>query len=133
MNILIILWTNFRMKVLNIVEWTLNTKGNRMKRGLLCLVVLFVVIGQSFLFADRNAVNDFLNSYEAVVVEAETLAKKATINAMEMMPLSQKAMEFSQRSQTIQTDTSWTVQDTMKLLDLTNRYTEATDAITKKL
>ena len=121
------------MEVLNIVKWTLNTKANRMKRGLLCLVVLFVVIGQGFLFADRNAVNDFLNSYEAVVVEAETLAKKATINAMEMMPLTQKAMEFSQRSQTIQTDTSWTVQDTMKLLDLTNRYTEATDAITKKL
>ena len=104
-----------------------------MKRGLLFLVVLFVVIGQGFLFADRNAVNDFLQSYEAVVVEAETLAKNAAINAMEMMPLTQKAMEFSQKAQTVQSDTSWTIQDTMKLMDLTNRYTEAADAITKKL
>ena len=104
-----------------------------MKRGIVFLVVLFVVIGQGFLFADRNAVNDFLKSYEAVVVETETLAKKAAIGAMEMMPLTQKAMEFSQKAQTVQSDTSWTVQDTMKLMDLTNRYTEATDAITKKL
>lgn len=104
-----------------------------MRRVFLGAMVLFFVVGQGFLFADRKAVDDYLKAYEAVVVEAETLAKKASISAMDMMPLQQKALTLSQSTQAIQTDSTFTLQDSQKLLALTTRYNAAIETITKKL
>ena len=104
-----------------------------MKKALLFSFVLFLVIGQGFLFADRKAVDDFMKSYEELVVEAETLAKKSAITVMDMMPLQQKALDFSQKAAIIQTDSAFTPQDALKLSALTTRYTTATEEIQKKL
>ena len=104
-----------------------------MKKIFILGIALFVLVGQGFLFADRKAVDDFLKSYEAVVVEAETLAKKAVISAMDTLPLSQKAMDFAMKAEVVQKDTSWTAQDLMKYMDLTNRYAKASDQIQKKI
>jgi len=104
-----------------------------MKKILLLGFVLFLLLGQSFLFADRKAVDSFLKSYEAMVVETETLAKKAAISAMDMLPMSQKAMDFALKADAIQKDASWTTMDLMKYVDLTTRYAKAADQIQKKI
>jgi hypothetical protein len=96
-------------------------------------LVLFFIAGQVSVFADRKAVDDYLKSYEAFVVEYENLAKKPAITAMDMLPLSQKSLDFSQKTQAVQKDTSWTVQDTIKLAALSERLNKAADAVNKKL
>jgi len=104
-----------------------------MKRVLFSFVVLFLLLGQSFLFADRATVDSFLRSYEALVVEAEALARRATITSLDMMPLVQRAAEFSERAETIQQDLTWTTQDATRLLDLTARYNTASMTINEKV
>ncbi|MDR1902904.1 MAG: hypothetical protein LBQ88_11560 [Treponema sp.] len=104
-------------------------------KPLIFTLVLFLVLGQVTIFAagNRKAVDDYLKSYEAYVVEAETLAKKNTISAMDMMPLQQKALDFTQKAQTVQSDAAWTAPDSAKLLQLTERYNKAMTTITNKI
>ena len=104
-----------------------------MKKALVLGFVFFIIIGQGSLFADRKAVDDFMTSYEALVVEAETLAKKAAITAMDMMPLTMKALDFAEKAEVIQKDTSWNMNDLMKYMDLSTRYAKAADDIQKKI
>jgi hypothetical protein len=44
-----------------------------------------------------------------------------------------KAADFSQKAAAVQTDPTFTLQDTQKLLALTNRYNAAMETITAKL
>ena len=104
-----------------------------MRKVTISLIVLFMVIGQGFLFADRKAVDDFIKSYEEVVVEAEQLAKKETIDMMDMMPLQMKAMTFADKAQAVQNDPTFRPQDSQKILALTERYNDALETITDKL
>jgi len=104
-----------------------------MKKVLFLGIVLFILLGQGFLFADRKAVDDFLKSYEAVVVETETLSKKAVVTALDTLPLSQKALDFAQKADAIQKDPTWTMMDMVKLGELSARYAVATEELQKKL
>jgi len=104
-----------------------------MKKGLLVLLVLFMVIGQSVLFASNPDIEAFLQSYEALVAETETLSARATINAMDLMPLQQRALDFAQRALAVQEDPSFSIQDSLKLLELTNRYTTAMNEINNRI
>jgi hypothetical protein len=103
-----------------------------MKRVFFGVAALLVLV-QVAVFADRKAVDDYLKSYEAVVVETETLAEKATIGPLDLLPLQQKALDFSQKALAVQTDTTWSLQDSTKLLALTERYNKALETITKKM
>jgi hypothetical protein len=98
-------------------------------------LILFFVIGPGMIFAagDRKTVDDYLQSYEAYVVEWENLAKKTTVSPMDLLPLQTKALEFAQKSQAVQADAAWTLQDSTKLLALTQRYTVAAETVNGKL
>ena len=104
-----------------------------MRKELLILLVMFIVIGQSLLFAANPDIEGFLQSYEALVAETETLSARATINAMDLMHLQQRALDFSQRALVVQEDPSFSIQDSLKLLELTNRYTTAMNDITIRI
>jgi len=108
-------------------------KGEKMKKILLLGMAIFILTGPGFLFADRNAIDDFLKSYEVMVEEAETLAKNAAVSAMEMLPFSQKALDFSMKAEVVQKDTDWSMQDLLKLTDLSMRYAAAAEIIQSKL
>jgi hypothetical protein len=76
---------------------------------------------------DRKEINDFLKSYEAVVVAAEKAAKSNKIT--DLMNVQQKAIEMSEQADEIQGYEEWTAQDSQKYLDLTNRYTTAMSSL----
>jgi hypothetical protein len=98
-------------------------------------LVIFLVLGQAVAFAagNRKAVDDYLKSYEAYVVEWEKLAKKSSVSAMDLLPLQQKSLDFANKAQSIQGDEAWTAQDSAKLLALTNRYNKAAQTVNSKL
>jgi hypothetical protein len=98
-------------------------------------LMVVLMMGPSMIFAagDRKAVDDYLKSYEAHVVEWEKLAKKATVSPLDLVPLQTSALEFAQKSQAVQADASWTLQDSTKLLALTQRYSAAVETVNGKL
>ena len=104
-----------------------------MKKAVLIFLAMFLIVGAGSLFAQRATVDEFLRSYEALVVEAETLAARATITAMDLMPLTQRSLEFTERAAAIQTNTAWTLQDTTRYAALTTRYTTAMTTINNKI
>jgi hypothetical protein len=112
-------------------------EGLGMRKGKVFVgaLALLLVLGQVAVFAagNRKAVDDYLKSYEAYVVEWEKLAKKSSVSAMDLLPLQQKALDFAQKSQAVQSDSTWTVKDSQKLLDLTNRFSKASTTVNSKL
>jgi hypothetical protein len=102
-------------------------KQIRLVVGILAVLLVF---GQVTVFAqskDRKEINDFLKSYETVVVAAEKAAKSNKIT--DLMDVQQKAIKMSEQANKIQGYKEWTVQDSQKYLDLTNRYTIAMSAL----
>ena len=95
------------------------------------LTGLFIFLGIScLLFAvtkDRKAINDFLAEYETLVVKAEKAA--ATNKLSDLTNLSLEASKFAEKAQNVQDTNEWTLQDSTKYLNLTNRYSTAVNKI----
>jgi len=104
-----------------------------MKKAVFIFLAMFLIVGAGSLFAQRATVDEFLRTYEALVVEAETLAARATITAMDVMPLSQRSLQFAERAVAIQTNTAWTLQDTTRYAALSTRLATAMQTINTKV
>jgi len=83
--------------------------------GLSC--VLFAVSKQ------RKSIDDFFKEYETFVVKAEKAA--ASNKVSDLTNLSMESLKLSEACQKIENTDEWTIADSKKYLELTNRYSIA--------
>ena len=101
-----------------------------MKKLILCVVVLLLA---GALFADRNAIEEAISAYEAVVVEAENVANRPLIATEDFSALEQKAEAVGPNVEALESEREWGIRDTITLADLNARFNQAMTAIAKKL
>jgi DNA-binding ferritin-like protein len=95
-----------------------------MKKILTLFVVLFGV--SLFVFADaksRKSIDDFMKEYETFVIKAEKAAE--TNKLSDLTNLSMESLKLAEKAEAAQTATDWTLKDSQKYLELTNRYSVA--------
>lgn len=91
------------------------------------LVVFFVGL-TAFAAGNRAAIDKFLKSYEEFVVATEKAAK--TNSMMDLIKLEEKAVKMAEEADKIENSADWTLQDSKKYLELTNRYSKAVSSMT---
>jgi cupin superfamily acireductone dioxygenase involved in methionine salvage len=101
-----------------------------MKKFLFCALVLCVT-GAAFVFADRNAIDETVSAYEAVIVEAENLAAMPLIAVNDFTAIQQKAEAVGPKIAAIENEREWAIQDAIKLAELNARFNKAMTAIAK--
>ena len=95
------------------------------------MTLLVVLLGVSFVaFADaksRKNIDSFMKEYETFVTKAE---KAASTNSLsDLASLSAESVKFSEKAQAVQDAKDWTLKDSQKYLELTNRYSAALSKI----
>ena len=80
---------------------------------------------QSAESVDRTVVNNFFRDYESFVQSAETMAERGTINIMDSLDMTQKAIPMAESAEEISSNTAWTSDDAVRLRDLSTRLTVA--------
>jgi type II secretory pathway pseudopilin PulG len=104
----------------------MTKKGALVFLGMLAMILL---VGQSVFAASkqRTEIDKFLKAYEEVAVAAEKAAKSNKLT--DLLTVQQKALELTEQAGKIQGYDEWTIKDSEKYLDLTNRYTKAVTAL----
>jgi len=104
-----------------------------MKKVLMCAAVLFFALATA-VFAGRAEIDDAINSYEAIVTEAENLAEMPLVGTDEVAVLEQKAADANAKIQAVAEEKEFTVQDARRSVDLNDRFNKAmVTVITQKL
>ena len=103
-----------------------------MKKMLICAMVLFVVITAAA-FADRNAIDEVIQAYEAVIVEAENVAQMSLIAPGDFSVLEEKAEDVGPKIEAIQEEREWSIQDAKQLAELNTRFNLAMTTIAQTL
>jgi cupin superfamily acireductone dioxygenase involved in methionine salvage len=101
-----------------------------MKKILFCALCLAIT---ALVFADRNAIDETIQAYEAVIVEAETLAAMPLIATSDFTTIQQKAENVGQKIPEIENEREWKIQDAINLAELNARFNRAMTAISKIL
>lgn len=87
------------------------------------LVVLTVFVSCSKKNNSRKGINEFLKSYENVVVQAEKAAKSNSLG--DLLDAMYKSVEMAEQADKFQDFVEWNEKDTKKYLELTARYSRA--------
>jgi hypothetical protein len=98
------------------------------------IVVFLLVSAQFTVFADskqRTEIDKFLKSYEEVVVSAEKAAKSNKIT--DLIKVQGNAVKMSEQADKIQSYDEWTTGDSVKYLELSDRYTKAMSAMSNSM
>ncbi|MBQ4378583.1 MAG: hypothetical protein II821_05235 [Treponema sp.] len=99
-----------------------------MKKFLTVLLVLFGVTLAVFADAkSRKSIDDFMKEYETFVTKAEKAAN--TNKVSDLTNLSMESLKLSESAQKIQNTKDWTLKDSQKYLELTNRYSAAVNKL----
>ena len=103
-----------------------------MKKILFCVLALLLVFSATA-FADRNAIEEVIQAYESVVVEAETIANMPLIDPNDISALEERAADADPRVQAIADEREWVIQDARRLVELNVRFNQAMTSIALKL
>jgi len=104
-----------------------------MKKVFFCCAVLFLVLAATA-FASRVEIESALSSYEALVVEAETLAAKDLILAGDFSAMEDRASAAEAAvSSAVQNAQEWTIQDAKRSAELRARFNDAMAKAVSKL
>ena len=103
-----------------------------MKKILICAAVLFLAL-TAVAFADRAAIDEVIQAYEAVVAETEALAAMPLIATADLAVLEQKAEAVAPKLSAIQQEREWAVRDAKNLAELNGRFNVAMTKIAQKL
>ena len=104
-----------------------------MKKILFCTVVLFLVLAAS-VFAGRAEIDEALNSYEAVVVEAEALAQKLPFpEAGDYAAMDEKAKAAEAAIGAVADEKEWVIADAKRSTELRARFNQAVATILQNL
>ena len=104
-----------------------------MKKTIFVAVVLFLALTAS-VFAGRTEIDAALNSYEAIVVEAEALAQKLPyVESADYSTLDERTRAAEAAISAVANEKEWIIQDAKRSAELRIRFNQAMAAITQKL
>ena len=104
-----------------------------MKKVLFCGVILFFALA-ALAFASREEIDAALGAYEAVVVEAEALAKSELLFSMdEFTAIDRRATEAASAITAAGSAKEWKIADAKRSVELRVRFNEAMSTAVKKL
>ena len=104
-----------------------------MKKVFLCAAILFLVFAAAA-FADRAGIEEALNSYEAVVVEAEKMAEKELLfESGDFSVIDEKAKAAETAIAAVANAKEWTIQDARRSMELRVRFNQAMSAAIQKI
>ena len=104
-----------------------------MKKALFITVILFLVLTAS-VFAGRAEIDAALNSYEAIVVEAEALAQKQPyVESGDYSALDERVRAAEAAISAVANEKEWVIQDAKRSAELRTRFNQAIATITQKL
>ncbi|MCL2270272.1 MAG: hypothetical protein FWC24_02905 [Treponema sp.] len=95
-----------------------------MKKVLLCAAVLFLVFTAA-VFAGRAEIDGAIASYEAVVVEAETIAAMDLVSSEEIAALEGKAGTAGEKIKEVEAEREFTIEDAKRAAELNGRFNKA--------
>ncbi|MCL1931615.1 MAG: hypothetical protein FWF55_07345 [Treponema sp.] len=95
-----------------------------MKKVLLCAVVLFFALTGAA-FADRTAIEGAISAYEAIVVEAENVAKLPLAGTSDIAVIEQKATAAADQIKRLEGERELTIQDAKRSAELNSRFNQA--------
>ena len=103
-----------------------------MKKVLFCSAVLLLALAAAA-FAGRAEVEEAIDSYEAIVVEVETLAEKAfIIGTDDFAVLDEKAAAADTAIGAVAGELEWLIQDSRRVAELRARFNQAMATIIQK-
>ena len=103
-----------------------------MRKVFFCGAVLFLVFAAAA-FAGRAEIDEALNSYEAVVVEAERLAGMPQVAAGDFTALDGRTTAAGTAIAAVANDREWTIADAKRSAALRARFNQAIATITQNL
>ena len=104
-----------------------------MKKVLICAAVLLLALAATA-FAGREEIDAAINSFEAVVVEAETLAEKYLLfDGGEFAAIDEKVQSALAAIDAAKIVQEWTIQDTKRSMELRIRFNTAMATAIDKL
>ena len=103
-----------------------------MKKVVFCGAVLFLAIA-ALAFAGRAEIDATLDSYEALVVEAENLAGLHLVDMDDFAALDERGTEFDSAAAAVMNDRDWKVEDARRATELRNRFNQAIGIMILKL
>jgi hypothetical protein len=104
-----------------------------MKKVLFCGVILFLALA-AVAFAGRQEVDEALNSYEAIVTEAETLTQADSWVASDKYgAIDEKARVAETAIGAVAEEREWLIEDAKRATELRNRFNVAMAAVMQKL
>ena len=89
----------------------------------LLAVMCVVVVSTSFVACSKNEYDKTLKSYEKTVVAIEKAAKSNNMSSL--LKLQGEALKLTEDLEDFEDSSAWTMKDSEKYLELTNRYTKA--------
>jgi exonuclease III len=103
-----------------------------MKKILVCVMVLFLAFAAA-VFADSFAIEQAFQAYEAVVVEAENIARRPSISLGDFSAIDEKADIADMRIQAVANQIDLSLRDTKRLAILNTRFSDAILTMALKL
>jgi hypothetical protein len=104
-----------------------------MKKILFCGVVLFLALA-AVAFAGREEIDEALNSYEAIVTEAETLTQTDPwVASDEYGAIDEKAGAADTAIEAVAEDREWLIEDVKRASELRTRFNAAMASVIQKL
>ena len=103
-----------------------------MRKVFFCGVVLFLAVA-SAVFAGRAEISAALNSYEAVVVEAERLAGMPLVAASDFAAIDERATAATTAIAAVANDREWLLEDAKRSATLRARFNQAMATIAQNL
>ena len=103
-----------------------------MKKVFICGAILFLVLAATA-FAGRAEIDAALNSYEAVVVEAERLAGTPLVAANDFSALDERTADADAAIAAAASDREWMIADAKRSAALRARLNQAMSTIAQNL
>ncbi|MDR0442224.1 MAG: hypothetical protein LBH44_02315 [Treponema sp.] len=103
-----------------------------MKKTFFFAVVLFLAF-TAVVFASRTEIDEALNSYEAIVVEAENLAQMLLVDPANFSALDEKATAAGTKITAVANEREWMIQDAKRSAALRLRFNAAMATVIQKL
>ena len=103
-----------------------------MKKVFICGTVLLLALAATA-FAGREEAEAAVSAYEAIVVEAETLAEKPfLIGTDEFAAIDEKATAADAAISAVENELEWLIDDSKRIADLRARFNQAMATIIQK-
>ena len=103
-----------------------------MKKSLLIVAVLFLFLAPA-VFADRDGIEEALDAYEAITVEAENLAEMHLVDIGDFNVLDEKATAAEAAIQAVAQEREWFIRDAKRSAELRIRFNAAMATVIEKL